>query len=77
MDDSQARQLRQDVGREARRRIVKDAKKHIACEDPRTAAIAIGWAWAVLGPPEQRRPFDSLDFLTPGLSSAFTDVYSG
>ncbi|MFC1413079.1 hypothetical protein ACEZCY_09195 [Streptacidiphilus sp. N1-12] len=76
-DDFQARQRWGALGRKQRRRIVRNAKKGIACDDPVTAAIALGWAWAVLGAPERRRRFDWLDFLTPGPNPAFVDVYDG
>ncbi|WP_370082070.1 hypothetical protein, partial [Streptacidiphilus sp. MAP12-16] len=38
-----------------RLRVISEAEHGRAYDDQRVAAIAVGWAWQFLGPPETRR----------------------
>jgi hypothetical protein len=53
--DFNARQLWAQLPKEARWQVIKNARKQEPIADQRTAKIALGWAWAILGRPETRR----------------------
>ncbi|MDH6109768.1 hypothetical protein P3T36_005431 [Kitasatospora sp. MAP12-15] len=44
-----------ELPRKERLRVISEARHSRAYDDQRVAAIAVGWAWQVLGPPETRR----------------------
>jgi hypothetical protein len=52
---SNARELWRALPRGVRRRVIAAARQGRAWEDRRVAAVAVGWAWQVLGAPEARR----------------------
>ncbi len=52
---SNARELWGALPRDVRRRVVAAAGRGQGWADRRVAAVAVGWAWQVLGTPEARR----------------------
>lgn len=69
-----------------RRDVIKRARRGRECDDRRVAALAVGWAWQVLGSPGRRRTsfVDLLVFLveaamtaTGGVGTVGVDVFDG
>jgi hypothetical protein len=58
-----ARDVWGGLPRKVRRQVVREAGRGRVYEDERVAAIAVGWAWQVLGPPEARVRVGLLDRL--------------
>ncbi|MEU9040503.1 MULTISPECIES: hypothetical protein [unclassified Kitasatospora] len=55
MPRSNARELWGALPRSVRRQVIAEARRGRAWEDRRVAAVAVGWAWQVLGTPDARR----------------------
>ena len=70
-----------------RREVIKQARRGQAWEDRHVAALAVGWAWEVLGSPDQRRRVSVVDRLvflieaamtaSGGVSTVGVDVFDG
>ncbi|MEZ0110830.1 hypothetical protein ABH920_004845 [Catenulispora sp. EB89] len=53
--DYEARQRWAQLPKEVRKEVIKRARKNEPIPDPRLAKIALGWAWAIQGPPGARK----------------------
>jgi hypothetical protein len=56
----EARERWQRLPRKVQDRVVKSARRGEPYPDPEVAALAVGWAWAVLGRPGDRRPVSAV-----------------
>ncbi|MDH6133996.1 hypothetical protein P3T37_003395 [Kitasatospora sp. MAA4] len=80
-----ARDMWGELPKKERLRVISEARHSRAYDDQRVAAIAVGWAWQVLGPPETRRKPSTwerllfiLDVLTTTAgSSTGVDIFDG
>jgi hypothetical protein len=58
---SPSRERWRALGRKKQRSIIASAKRGERWPDDNAALVAIGWAWAVLGPPDDRKKVGVFD----------------
>lgn len=85
--DFHARQRWAQLPKADRKEIIRRARKNEPIPDRRLAEIALGWAWAVLGPPGARKKVSKgklaveliADLMTPEGKGSFkrVDIFDG
>ncbi len=66
------------LGFDGREEVFRTARAGEPHPDPEVALSGVHWAWAVLGPPDARRPYPILDMLLHFAPAAmFDNVYNG
>jgi hypothetical protein len=54
-EGDRARELWRELPAGVRQDVIRRARRGVAAPEPGIACLAVGWAWAVVGPPHARR----------------------